>query len=263
MFQNSAEQKSYVKENYPDITDSQINDDHWDLQCDRCGVVRGFQVIKKGVSTHRTGYQTYAIDMSDPYTVHFRCPVCKTYKMWVIFQISGNETVEGEEKYVTRYYKLTSVPAEGIEDIKELPQEPRSLRVAYKQAIRSMDANAYIAAAVMFRRAVQIITRDILKATPGNLGGELSSLVGKKYSGVILTKDFADNGYIIKESGNQGAHPDEDPDLLDFTPQDALDLQNIFMELVAEIFIAPEIQRQAKQDFLKRRKVSLPKSKID
>jgi len=65
---------------------------------------------------------------------------------------------------------------------------------------------------------------------------------------VPVTANFAKLGYIIKEAGNQGAHPDLDPDLLDFTLQDAQDVQTIFMELVSELF--PQQQRRLKKIFL-------------
>jgi hypothetical protein len=35
------------------------------------------------------------------------------------------------------------LPSEGLEDIDELPTDPPSLRTAYRQAIRAMDANAF------------------------------------------------------------------------------------------------------------------------
>ena len=157
---------------------------------------------------------------------------------------------------MSRWYKVTSIPNDGTEEIAELPEEPVALRTAYRQAIRSMDANAYIAAASMFRRALQVITREILKATPGNLANELRSVVGTKYNGVTVSQDFSDISYIIKEVGNQGAHPDQDPDLLDFTQQDAEDLQKIFMELVSDLFVIPQAKRKAKEDFLRRRKIT-------
>jgi hypothetical protein len=80
-------------------------------------------------------------------------------------------------------------------------------------------------------------------------------VVGKSYNGVTVTSNFANVGYLVKEAGNQGAHPDKDPDLLDFIAQDAQDLQNIFMELVSELFIIPEATKKAKADFLARRKI--------
>jgi uncharacterized protein DUF4145 len=122
-----------------------------------------------------------------------------------------------------------------------------------------MDANANLAAAAMFRRALQVITRDLLGAKPGNLANELNDSVGRAFNGGIITSNFADVGYVVKEAGNQGAHPDEDPDLLDFTAEDAHDLQQIFMELVSELFIIPAAKEKAKQEFMARRKI-IPKA---
>ncbi|MFA6428696.1 MAG: DUF4145 domain-containing protein [Candidatus Buchananbacteria bacterium] len=255
MFDSKLAQNKYIVENYQEITDSRIDDDHWDIPCTRCKVVRGFVVTEKSRSYDSTKYDSQ-ISLSHPYTMTFHCPVCKLFKLWVVFKLDFIETREDGEKYnVKKYYKVTSLPGEGIEDIDELPVEPPSLRVAYKQAIRAMDANAYIAAAAMFRRALQIITRDILGVTPGNLGTELMEAVGKKYNGATITTDFSDIGYIIKEAGNQGAHPDQDSDLLDFSPEDAYDLQKIFMELVSDLFVVPVANKKTREDFLKRRKI--------
>lgn len=258
MFEKYEEQKTYIKENYPEVTDSRIDDNHWDLHCTNCDVVRGFQVIQRGNTTQEARYSdNYSIDFNAPQTIYFRCPVCHTYKLWILLRIAENEMgQDGKEHYITRLYKITSIPSEGIEDINELPEEPKALRIAYKQAIRAIDANAHIAAAAMFRRALQIITREILKVKRGNLADELKLAVGMKYNGTTITKDFSDIAYIIKEAGNQGAHPDEDADLLDFTPQDAEDLQKIFMELVSDLFVIPEVVKKAKVDFMQRRKIN-------
>jgi hypothetical protein len=107
----------------------------------------------------------------------------------------------------------------------------------------------------MFRRALQVITRHLLGAKPGTLANELNAVVGTTYNGVLVTNNFAKVGYIIKEAGNQGAHPDQDPDLLEFTWQDAQDLQDIFLELVRDLFIVPAVVQKAKDEFLARRKI--------
>lgn len=259
MFATQEEQNKYIRENYPEITDSRVDDAHWDILCSKCGVTRGFVVTEMGFAHQQTRYS--GISLNQPHGFSFHCPVCKLYKLWIVFEISGNETKEdGSQEWIKRYYKVTSLPSEGLEEIEQLPKDPPSLRIAYRQAIRAMDANAHIAAAAMFRRALQIITRDILGAKHGSLADELDSLVGTEFNGVKLTNNFATNGYIVRESGNQGAHPDRDPDLLDFTQQDAEDLQGIFMELVSELFIAPEAMRKAKQEFMQRRKISPPQN---
>ena len=259
MFRNIQELAAYVIENYPKVTDQRIDDGHWDFQCSLCKVVRGFQVIKREVAGHWTTYggadRYFKDDYSAPKTYLFKCPVCKSYKVWVLYEFEF-KTENGRQ---IDYFRVTSLPNEGIEDITELPAQPASLRIAYRQAVRAMDANAHLAAAAMFRRALQVVTREVLGAKPGILANELREVVGKSYNGATITESFAEVGYIVKEAGNQGAHPDRDPDLLDFTPQDAEDLQRIFMELVSELFIVPEAVKKAKADFLARRKIEQPK----
>jgi hypothetical protein len=256
MFQNRGELNEYILENYPEVTDNRIDEDHWDLQCTHCKITRGFQVIKRqtsGNTVQRYGEVTFSRDYEAPVTYLFRCPVCKAFKQWIVYELEG---LDNSKERKMHFFRVTSVPSEGLEDIDELPNDPPSLRTAYRQAIRAMDANAPLAAAAMFRRALQVITRDLLGATPGNLGVELRQVVGRKYKGAVVTNDFATVGYIIKEAGNQGAHPDKDPDLLDFTLEDAQDLQHIFMELVSELFVVPAAAKKAKDDFLTRRKIA-------
>jgi hypothetical protein len=259
MFLNETDREAYVITNYPEVTDSRIDDDHWDLLCTHCKVVRGFQVLKHDLngywSRRYSENEFFRPDYKAPHTYWFRCPVCKAHKLWIVFVVELEHEDTGDKKRA-HYYRVTSIPGEGLEDIDELPAEPPSLRIAYRQAIRAMDANAHLAAAAMFRRAVQIITRDLLKAKPGNLANELNEVVGKPFNGGVVTSDFAKVGYIIKEAGNQGAHPDRDPDLLDFTQDDSVDLQRIFMELISELFVVPAASRKAREDFLARRKIA-------
>jgi Domain of unknown function (DUF4145) len=259
MFANANELKQYIVQNYTEVTDSRIDDDHWDLFCTRCNITRGFQVIKRelcGVWSKRyhppRHSDNFEQDFDAPFTVLFRCPVCHAFKQWILYKI---DEVIPPNDIKSQYFQVTSIPGEGLEQIDELPQNPPSLRDAYRQAIRAMDANAHLAAAAMFRRALQVITRDLLGAKPGNLANELNAVVGASYNGVVVTKNFANVGYIIKEAGNQGAHPDKDPDLLTFTSQDAQDLQDIFMELVGDLFIIPAVKEKARVDFLARRKI--------
>jgi Domain of unknown function (DUF4145) len=258
MFYDRNDLYNYVIENYLQVTDNRIDDDHWDFLCTYCQMTRGFQVIKRQLSGNMVQRYDLVIiegrlksefqfDFDAPVIYLFRCPVCKAFKQWIVYEFGSVDNKV--------YFRVTSVPGEGLEDIDELPEDPPALRTAYRQAIRAMDANAHLAAAAMFRRALQVITRVLLGAKPGNLANELNEVVGRSYNGGTVTKNFADVGYTIKEAGNQGAHPDKDPDLLDFTPQDAQDLQGIFMELVSELFIVPAAVAKAKMDFLARRKI--------
>ncbi|HTF69960.1 MAG TPA: DUF4145 domain-containing protein [Edaphobacter sp.] len=78
-----------------------------------------------------------------------------------------------------------------------MPEQPTPLRAAYREAVRAMDANANMAAAAMFRRALQIITRELLGAKPGNLANELKEVVGRDFNGVKIANSFATVGYIV------------------------------------------------------------------
>jgi hypothetical protein len=210
MFRSPTDLVNYIKENYPEVTDHRIDDDHWDLECTQCKVTRGFQVIRRdisGVDNARRygGAIAFKEDFYAPHTYLFCCPVCKAFKQWIVFRIQLPTDEAGKSK--GHYFRVTSLPSEGLEDIDELPIDPPSLRTAYRQAIRAMDANAHLAAAAMFRRALQVITRDLLGAKPGNLANELNGVVGKAYNGVVVTNNFAKVGYIIKEAGNQGRIP--------------------------------------------------------
>lgn len=256
MFNDETEQIKYIIENYPEITDSRIDSEHWDIFCTRCKIVLGFQVISTDTVERGSSYSsTYGIKKLSPYSIFFRCPICNAYKQWIVYNVQELEQAGDKKIWVDRIYRIGSIPGEGSEEIDEIPTDPPSLRTSYIQAIRAMDANAHIAAAAMFRRALQVITREILGATPGNLANELEEVVGKEFNGETITRDFREIGYIIKEAGNQGAHPDKDPDLLNFSSQDAQDLQKVFMEIVSDLFIIPKAKKKAREDFLKRRKI--------
>jgi hypothetical protein len=156
-----------------------------------------------------------------------------------------------------KFYRIASIPPEGLQEIPDLPENPASLRRAYIEAMRSLDNNCPMAAAAMFRRALQVITREILGAKPGTLASELNSLIGSKNKlGITLSKSFEGHSYIVKEVGNQAAHPDKDPDLLSFTSEDATDLHAIFLELVSELFVVPAAAAHAKQALMDRRKIT-------
>ena len=253
MFTSTKDHIAYIKGNYPDVTPQNAASNNWPIFCTNCKMVCGFQITETALAK-QPGDSAY-IAMSDalsPIAIWFRCPVCRAHKQWITYRISEPEGDLRVLTMVTRYYRVASLPCDGSEDISELPTEPPALRAAYQEAVRSMDANAHMAAAAMFRRAVQVITRNILKAKPSTLGNELKEVVGKKFNGVTIERNFAEIGFIIKEAGN----PDRDEDLLDFTPQDAQDLQTIFMELVAELFVVPAAIRTTKDNFSKRRKLT-------
>ncbi|MDO8261427.1 MAG: hypothetical protein Q7T50_08130, partial [Candidatus Magasanikbacteria bacterium] len=176
MFRNEKALDKYIQDTYPEVTGTRLDEKHWNLYCNNCKLNNGFQVLREDYAINHTDYGDYR-DWKTPLAIYFRCPVCGMFKIWLVYQIEKIRKVKAGNKSYSTYFRVTSIPNDGLEEINELPENPASLRKAYRQAIRAMDANAYIASAAMFRRALQVITRDILKAKPGLLGDELKSLV--------------------------------------------------------------------------------------
>jgi hypothetical protein len=241
----------YVASHYPDVTDQILGQAHIVNHCHTCNRGMGLQILVVDTAMKPTQYGREE-DFSFPYTAMLRCPVCMRHTIWILYRI--NKIVENE--YRASIYRIAAIPSEGKHDIPELPEKPEALRAAYTEAICCLRNNCPMAAAAMFRRALQIITRDILGAKVGTLASELASLEKKPNKlGITLSKSFSTNGYIIREVGNPAAHPDSDTDLLDFTHDDAQNLYEIFLEVVAELFITPAAA-QATKTLMERRKLS-------
>jgi hypothetical protein len=244
---------SYISANFEDISSRFEDENHLSGHCSNCSRDVAFNIIEYRTATRRTyrhGTPTIEDAPKMPRTMVFRCPIrgCGHFNLWIIAEVFI------DHKKLT--FLLRAMP-DDHEEIEGLPDDPPQLKAAYREAVRCLNAGAPLAAAAMLRRGLQIITRDILNTKPGNLASELKQLKGASNPlGIPLTKDFADNAYLLKEAGNQGAHPDADPDLLSFDPKDAEYLHQVFVEVVAEIFVAPAVAKKARDAFLKRRKIT-------
>lgn len=250
----------YVKQTYPDVTDCLHSDrrvfDHCPICRARMGLdVRTKQYIAVTYSTAQIAMCASGPgghlpkpppDPAFPAIVTFACPECGSFRRWIIYTVDK------------RVYKILSIPGE--DEIEILPSNPPSLRRAYSEAMRAWGANCPMAAVVMLRRALQVVTRDILKGPPARmLGKELSNLKGKPNAlGITLTQDFHDNAYILKETANQAAHPDADPELLEFTEDDARNIHIIFLDIVTELFVMPEAEKRVRAEMIAKRKLKLP-----
>lgn len=261
----------FIEENYPDVTDRILDKSHVAGFCPgpKCNREMGLQILEISTASKRTEYGSRS-DFFMPYMVHLKCPRCELFSLWILYRVTrivesaavarpgaaALASIKAPPKISYKTYRLVAIPPEGKYEIPELPQEPASLRKAYSEAIRCWNNNCPMAAASMFRRALQIVTRDILGAPPSTLANELAWVVGKPNKlGVTLSKGFETNGYILRAVGNQGAHPDQDPDLLTFTSEDAGDLYDIFLEVVSELFVVPAASQAAKQKLMERRKI--------
>ena len=72
---------------------------------------------------------------------------------------------------------------------------------------------------------------------------------------IDLTPVFHTNSKIIKDIGNQGAHPESDITLHDFTKEDAEGLHDLFLSIIYEIFIKPARSKELQNELKKRRKL--------
>ena len=258
--------KQFLTENYPDVTSRVLDPDHLAADCPKCK--RGVALQVSQIETHRGQTRVGAsfVSLFYPFFVLLKCPICSSVAVWVLYRTGEKSTIPSAADLLRvpihepeKIYRIASIPPEGLQEILDLPEKPATLRTAYIEAIRSLDNNCPMAAAAMFRRALQVITRDILGATPGTLASELKSLVGKENKlGLRLSKSFDNHSYILKEVGNQAAHPDRNPDLLSFTYEDAMDLHAIFLELISELFVAPAASARAVESLMQRRRIVQP-----
>lgn len=253
MLFSKEEFDNYVISNYERIEeiheDSKIFKDY----CPKCNAIMGLDIEAKnvGATQQNFGRVVYKIppNWDLPFNLLLSCPICRAKKILFLYRISVSDNKHN-------LYKLYSIPE--LEDyaIPQLPPKPDSLKTTYEEAIKCLQFGAYRSSAAMFRRALQIIVRDILGSKEKWLASALKDLKGSKnLLGIILSSDFHQYSYIIKEAGNQAAHPDKDTDLLDFTKQDALDLRDIFLEIVNELFVNPAALKKAKENLMNTRKI--------
>jgi hypothetical protein len=126
MFASKDDQTAYIIANFSEITDQRIDDNHWDLPCTRCEVTRGFQVVRRDTQGSTGGmYGDYMRDFSAPITFYFRCPVCGLFKQWIVFELRLRPAED--RPFETHYYRVTSIPSEGLEEIEALPENPPAL----------------------------------------------------------------------------------------------------------------------------------------
>ena len=248
VFFNARQLDLYITEHFQDVTGLLLKE-RVKKYCPKCEIHMGFEMVE---SAHN--YQGGS-EFRHPYSTLIQCPSCESSAMWLLYKIYARGS-NGER--LDRIYRLLEMPGASVFDIPGLPAEPHALRKAYNEAVRSLEANNPMAAATMFRRALQIITRNILGAKPGKLANELQEVSGKNKLGIALSQYLQNNSYIIKEIANQAAHPDKDIDLIDFTHEDAQSLYELFLEVVSELFVIPEAKERARRDLLARRKVALP-----
>lgn len=106
-----------------------------------------------------------------------------------------------------------------------------SFEKSFVEGVKCLNVGAPFASVVMFRKCLQIIAED-KGATGGTLKGKLGSL---SISGT-LTSTLESISTVIREVGNDGAHPNEFEPSID----DAKDILDFLLLLIDQIYILPE-----------------------
>jgi hypothetical protein len=194
----------------------------------------------------------------------FECPRCKRKRFVQTVRIRfddkipiANDPDDFDTKPRYEVYKIYSLPTLNESYLStDIPREHVTLISTISEALFCMEHEKFISASIMFRRGLQIIAKDILGAKGWSLHEQLEWLkTNKNNLGVDLTVLFHDNSKLIKNVGNQGAHPDKDVTLHNFTKSDLDGLHDLFLIIVNEIFIKPEKTKQLQEDLRKSRKL--------
>lgn len=119
-----------------------------------------------------------------------------------------DENDDDEDNYSTKthyeLYKLYNLPTqEESFAIKDIPDEYSTLKQTISEAMFTMTHGKFISAAIMFRRGLQVITKDILGAKGRTLQLEWLK-ENKNLLAIDLTELFHDNGKLIKDVGKSG-----------------------------------------------------------
>ena len=195
-------------------------------------------------------------------TYLIECPHCRRVSFLKTVQFEEIDIIkdeDGEDEHVKVYksYKLFRLPT--IEESfanKDIPEVYTSLKNTISEASFCLSHGRNIASAILFRRGLQILTKDILGATGKTLYLQLEWLKSNKNKlGIDLNETFHVNAKIIKEIGNQGAHPEEDITLQNFTKEDADGLHDLFISIIHETFVKPSKMKMLQDDLKKSRKL--------
>lgn len=106
-----------------------------------------------------------------------------------------------------------------------------SFEKSFVEGVKCLNVGAPLASVVMFRKCLQIIAED-KGAAGGTLKRKLESL---SVSGK-LTSTLESISTVIREVGNDGAHPNEFEPSID----DAKDILDFLQLLIDQIYISPE-----------------------
>lgn len=250
--QDKEEFEKYIRENYKLIVtndSSAISEDYAGF-CDTCDK-DVFLRIGSRWKSHIFGVNNYPFFV----TLFIQCPKCK--KQSFIESVVLAKSNNGGSTYQYEHYRLLQVPTQDTTfETQDIPEQYTLLKKTVTEAKYNLLNSQYMSAAMMYRRALQILAKQILGAKGRTLFDQLKWLQENENNLKInLTELFHDNSKLIREVGNQSAHPEEDEDLHEFNDEDANALHDLFLLLVNDVFVLPEKIKAMKVELANRRKL--------
>ncbi len=254
---NQEEFEQYIEDNYSLLFKGDV-DRKEDLagSCEFCEKDVFLKVYQK----------SYNITFADsfPYfeIFHIECPNCRRKSFLHAVKVNHyHKDEDGEQDYdqghEIHHYRLFNIPdKEYSYEMSDIPEEQIVLRSCISEAMFCMNHSKYASATIMFRRAIQIIAHNILGAPKGTLASQLKWLKeNDNQLDIDLTDVFHDNSKIIKDIGNQGAHPEDDISLQTFSPDEMKLLHDLFQSTITEVFIKPARMKQIQDELKSKRKI--------
>lgn len=251
---NQEEFEKYISENYGVLFEGELEGIE-DLpgHCEFCKRDVFLKLYKKKYNTSYTE--------SFPYfeILHIECPNCRRKSF--IHSVVIDNIIEGEngnEHDLRQHFRLFNLPdREYSYELSDIPDEYDLLKKCVSEAMFCMGHSKYTSATIMFRRAIQIIAHNILGAPKGTLARQLKWLKNNENTLKIdLTEVFHENSEIIKEIGNQGAHPEDEISLQEFTQEEMNLLHDLFQSTITEIFIKPYRLKEIQENLKSKRKIN-------
>jgi hypothetical protein len=251
--------EEYIKENYECIHESNKNSfsEEFSGTCDSCK--RDIFLKVYSSSYNNLDYSDYGLPRF--VNIFIECPSCRRKSFIQTVQFVEQKAITSGQSthynYTFRLYKLYRLPVTGENYINEdIPNQYDSLRKTANEADFCLSNSKFIASAILYRRALQILAKEVLGGKGKTLFKQLEWLqANENLLKIDLTEIFHDNAQIIKDIGNQGAHPDDDVSLHDFAKEDTYGLHDLFISIIHEVFVKPAKMKALQDELKKNRKL--------
>jgi hypothetical protein len=254
---DKEEFENYIKSNYEplNIEVRHLQSDKISQTCDNC---QAKIFLRLNSYYQNPGYIPF--DIPDFETAYVECPNCGArsfIQLVVLSEDTGKRAANNNIIYKYLHYILYRLPEMEIKyEIKNIPIQYPTLINTVNEALFCMGHGKNVSAAIMFRRALQILAKDVLGGQGKTLYHQLEWLKENgNFLKIDLSELFHENSQLIKDVGNQASHPDDDITLHDFSKEDVDNLYDLFLIIINEVFIKPEKLKQIKEELKEKRKL--------